>query len=379
MAPSVPGGAGSNAVRGNSVMFDAADLHRHAGTFRGCVLQAFVLSAFWIAVPGAALAANPVGKAEYVEGSSTVTRQGQATALKADDAIFQDDEISTGAGSKLLVLFVDGTHASLGEDADLVVDTFVYNPDGDKNGAALRIVSGAARLVAGALERSGAKALKIETPVATIGIRGTDFFIEARGRHLAVALFSGFSIGVTNESGTTVLQPGQGTDVLGRSAPTAARPWASDRINRALTLTSFARTRKHPLPYLHAPAAGSTLADAVVGGVPAVDFRVRMESVDTASSARTGEATTARLRLGYETLAMNGFYAGLSGEITRDLARPVSNNGVNGRVDLPLIADPSAVLLHEGYLGWVDRGSDGLARTRVIAGRQRILYENERW
>ena len=78
-------------------------------------------------------------------------------------------------------------------------------------------------------------------------------------------------------------------------------------------------------------------------------------------------------------MAVNGFYAGLSGEITRDLARPVSNNGVNGRTDLPLIADPSATVLHEAYLGWVERGADALVQTRILIGRQRLLYEDERW
>ena len=256
-------------------MFDNTVPYKRKALFWSCVLQVLALSFYGMLASRPVLAADPVGKVEYTEGAATVVRQARETTLRPGDGIFQNDELSTHAGSKLLVLFVDGTHASLGENADLVVDTFVYNPGGGENNAVLKIVSGAARFVAGALEKADAKALKIETPVASIGIRGTDFFVEASGRHLAVALFSGFSIGVTNDSGTTVLQPSQGTDVIGTSAPTAARPWAPDRIDRAQALTSFAPTRKHPLPYLHAPAKGRSLADALTGGVPAADLRIR--------------------------------------------------------------------------------------------------------
>jgi len=268
----------------------------------------------------------------------------------------------------------------MGANADFTVDSYAYNPNGGENNAALKIVKGAARFVAGSMERTGgANALKINTPVATIGIRGTDFFVEADQSRSAVALFSGFDVAVSNAAGTTVLQPGQGTDVVGTGAPTAARPWAPDRINRALGLTAFTPSHTRPLPYVPAPATGMSLADAITGGVLSIDARLRTESVDMDSFPRTGEATTLRLRVGYETQAFNGFYAGVSGQITRNLARPVRSDGVNGRTDLPLIPDPAAEVLHEGYLGWVDRGDDGVVRTRIIAGRQRLLNDNERW
>jgi hypothetical protein len=133
------------------------------------------------------------------------------------------------------------------------------------------------------------------------------------------------------------------------------------------------------MPYVRAPGAGDSFAEALTQGSLNVDFRLRTESVDADNRARTGEATTARLRVGYETLAYNGFYAGLSGEITRNLASPVSNDGINGRINAPLIPDPSSETLHEAYVGWVDRGEDGMAQSRVVAGRQRITYDNERW
>jgi hypothetical protein len=90
----------------------------------------------------------------------------------------------------LLVTFVDGTRLTLGPNADVIIDDFVYNPNGGVNNAALRVTGGAMRLVAGAIERvGGPQAVKVATPVGTIGIRGTDFFVEMEDDHLAVALF----------------------------------------------------------------------------------------------------------------------------------------------------------------------------------------------
>ncbi len=324
--------------------------------------------------------AVPVGTAESLQGTVTADREGAKLGLKAGDAVHSDDELTTGANAKVVVGFPDGTKLTLGPSANVLVDEYVYNPNGGTNSVALKVAAGAVRVVSGAMARvGGPQSIKVNTPVATIGIRGTDFFIEQTPTRLSVALFSGLTVDVTNAGGTTVLRPGEGTDVFGTLGPTPARAWAPDRINRALSLTSVTPAYERTLPYARPPATATSLNDALTNGVFSADLRVRYESFDQASRPRTGESLTGRLRLGYETLAYNGFYAGLSGQISRNLSQPVRNDGINGRTDLPLIPDPSAEQLHEAYVGWIDRGADGLARARVVAGRQRILYDNERW
>ena len=339
-----------------------------------------VICALVAALSARAALAVPVGTAESLQGAVTADRAGTKLGLKSGDAIHTDDELTTGANAKIVVGFPDGTKLTLGPNANVLVDEYVFNPNGGGNSAVLKVAAGAVRVVSGAMERiGGPQSIKVNTPVATIGIRGTDFFIEQTPARLSVALFSGLTVDVTNAGGTTVLRPGEGTDVFGTLGPTPARPWAPDRINRALSLTSVTPAYERTLPYARPPAAAASLNDALTHGVFSADLRVRYENVDQANRPRTGESLTGRLRLGYETLAYNGLYAGLSGQITRNLSNPVRNDGVNGRADLPLIPDPSTEQLHEAYVGWVDRGADGLARTRIVAGRQRILYDNERW
>ena len=325
-----------------------------------------------------------VGTVAQLQGTATVTRGANPVPLTAGAQIFDDDVLETAADGKLLVQFTDGTKLTLGPSADVVIDEFVYNPNGGANNAALRVTGGAMRLVAGAVERvGGAQAIKVSTPVGTIGIRGTDFFVEMEdGTHLAVALFSGYEIAVSNDAGTTVLWPGEGTDVWGGASPSQHLTWGTDRVNRALSLVTLGTTQR-PLYYAQPMAQAETFSDALLHGNFKLDGRYRYEWVDQASRPQNAYAHTFRLRAGYETLAFNGFYAGIEGEITRDLSARRSDGVINTPA-LPVIADPDSEIVNRAYVGWIMPNSlgttdDGLGGTRVVLGRQRITYDNERW
>ncbi len=234
-------------------------------------------------------------------------------------------------------------------------------------------------MVAGAIEGTGGTgALSITTPVATIGIRGTDFFVELEGDRLQVALFSGYEVTVTNAAGTTVLRPGEGTDVWGTAAPTPGIPWGPDRVNRALAMVSAVPDNVRPLTYARPVAEEESLAAALTRGDVIVEGRLRYEHVDQAAAPLPASATTARLRIGYETAAFHGVFAGIEGEITRELSGKRSDGAIvmAGR---PVIPDPDSEVLNTLYAGWSMAGRDGMSAARVVAGRQRIMYDSERW
>ena len=322
----------------------------------------------------------PVGAVTQLQGTATITHQGASKPLKSGDAVASADILETGPASKLLVGFSDGTTLTLGPNADVVIDEFVYSPNGGKNNAALRVTSGAARFVAGAIEKvGGTEAIKVSTPVATIGIRGTDFFIEQVGDHLSVALFSGYRVAVSNSAGETVLRPGEGTDIYGGTSPTQALSWSADRVNRALALVSMTKTTQRPLPYAQPYAAADDLGTALTQGKFKFDARYRYEYVDHESQPRNAYASTFRLRAAYETQSLNGFFAGVGGEITEEIGSNRRSDGVVNNPALPLIADPESEMLNLAYVGWSMADKDALTQTRAVVGRQRLSYENERW
>ena len=131
-----------------------------------------------LAMSGAAQAQN-AGDVRELQGGANVTRgDTAAVSLARGAAIQRNDIVETAANGKMLIGFVDGTALTLGPGAEVVIDEYVYNPNGGANSATVRVASGAMRLVAGAIERAGGtKAITVTTAVGTIGIRGTDFFV----------------------------------------------------------------------------------------------------------------------------------------------------------------------------------------------------------
>ncbi len=319
------------------------------------------------------------GGVSALTGNALAIRETAQDELALNDPIFSDDILETGPTGKLRVTFADNTQLTLGPDSDVVIDEFVYAPDKKTGNAAIRIAAGTARILAGAIEdNSGQGAFQISTPIATIGIRGTDFFVELEGDHLQVALFSGYEVTVTNGAGTTILRPGEGTDVYGAAAPTPGIPWGPDRVNRALAMVTPIADSARSLAYARPIAQESTLMEALTRGDVIVDGRIRYEHVTQAAAPLPAHATTARLRVGYETAAFRGVFAGIEGEITRKLSGLRSDGAIvlTGR---PAIPDPDSEVLNTLYAGWSMAGDDGMTAARAVVGRQRIMYDNERW
>lgn len=337
-----------------------------------------------IGVVTAALAAfganaqEPVGRVAEITGEATIDRAGDKSTVATGAGLMPDDIVATGRDGRVRMRFTDGSELSVGPDGEVVIDEYVFaNQPTDT--AIFTIAKGPARLVTGLVERSNRAGVKINTPVASIGIRGTDVFAEVDGQQLSAALFSGYSVDVTNSNGTTTLHPGEGTDSFDGRGPTPAIGWSADRINRAYGLVSFPGANRRPLPYLRASAEADSVEEAITDGALFGHARYRYEWVDADNRAQSAHSSTFRLRVGYETAALNGFFAGAEGEVTREIGGNRRNDGVNGRATLPLIPDPESEVLNQAYVGWSKLGADGSAAHRAVLGRQTIAYENERW
>jgi hypothetical protein len=154
--------------------------------------------------------------------------------------IFLNDVVATGAAARLEVTFDDGTSLTLGESAEMRIDSFVYAPS--MGAARMRAaVTGAFRFISGGIGQTAAADVAVTTPVATIGIRGTDFFggpIDSQA--LGVLLLEGAVI-VTNPAGEAILDaPGEGTNIAAPGAPPGpVTQWPEDKVNRALASVAF--------------------------------------------------------------------------------------------------------------------------------------------
>jgi len=100
------------------------------------------------------------------------------------------DSIKTQAG-KVGIKFQDNTQVQINENSRLVIDEFVYDPKNKNAGKlALNMASGTVRYASGAIAHNNPSKVSINTPTATIAVRGTDFSatVDELGRSTIILL-----------------------------------------------------------------------------------------------------------------------------------------------------------------------------------------------
>jgi VCBS repeat-containing protein len=117
------------------------------------------------------IAQQPIGRVEKVSGSASVLRNGVLVTLRLGDFVTKGDVVQTGSGSSLTIRFNDGTVFGLSSNARIVLNEMVYAAGGHENSAFFTLVQGVIGFVAGQIAKTGD--LKVDTPVATMAIRGT--------------------------------------------------------------------------------------------------------------------------------------------------------------------------------------------------------------
>ncbi len=125
---------------------------------------------------GSASAAKMIGHVTKLVGNATVIRNGVSIVLNLGDNVNQGDVVQSGSASTLGITFIDGSVFGLGANAKMVLNEMVYDPNGSSNSSLLSLVAGTISFVAGATAKHGD--MKVDTPVATMGIRGTAVLCE---------------------------------------------------------------------------------------------------------------------------------------------------------------------------------------------------------
>jgi hypothetical protein len=122
-------------------------------------------------------AGGEIGQVATLQGSAMVTRGNTpAAVLAVADPIFKGDTLQTGLNSALGVTFDDETTFSLSANTRIAVDNFVYQNGGNGNAAVFTVAVGTAAFVASLVAKTGD--MKIATPAATLGIRGTTGVVD---------------------------------------------------------------------------------------------------------------------------------------------------------------------------------------------------------
>jgi hypothetical protein len=191
-------------------------------------------------VSGQAAAQEAIGAVSRIQGEAHGTRGGTTRALGLNASVFLNETVSTGEAARLEVTFIDDTRLTIGEKAKLTLDTYVFDPAAGSGTIKFGVV-GALRFLSGKVTKLASSDVSVTTAVATLGIRGTEFWggpIDDQA--LGVFLIQG-AVSVSNAAGEQILrQPGQGTNIATPgSAPGPVTIWPQDKVNRAVATVTF--------------------------------------------------------------------------------------------------------------------------------------------
>jgi FecR protein len=179
-----------------------------------------------------------IGTISDVENEAQIVSASGSTTAVVGLAVHMKDQLDTGADGRLQVTFKDQTVLTLGENAQVLIDRYVFDPNRGAGEALLKATQGAFRFAAGQLKNVPNKTITVSTPVADVGVRGTEFWGGPIDGQYGVLLIEG-EVTVTNQGGiVTLSHPGEGTEIHSRfESPRPPTKWAPERVNRALGRT----------------------------------------------------------------------------------------------------------------------------------------------
>ena len=140
------------------------------------------------------------GDATRVQQDASQTQAGRgANALVSGDTVYRQALLETARFGSADILLDDQTRLVIGPDSDVTIDEYVYAPANSASRATLSLGIGVLRLVSGRLPKEG---VSVRTPIATVGIRGTDFTLDTRTPGLLRVWVEDGEVEITpNESG----------------------------------------------------------------------------------------------------------------------------------------------------------------------------------
>ena len=118
------------------------------------------------------------GRVKVASGAAFVIRDGQQLAATAGQVVLEADVLRTGADGRLGITLNDDTRVSLGPSSEVRVNRFSYGAADGGMALALKFVRGMAAYVSGRIAKLSPDAVRLETPAAIVGVRGTTFAIR---------------------------------------------------------------------------------------------------------------------------------------------------------------------------------------------------------
>ena len=146
----------------------------------GRILRSVVggVCALVIAWPAAAEQPALAGRVKSVTGDAFIVRAGASIPIQIGHDVFESDRVRTGTSGRVGLTLRDDTRVAIGPQSEMGVETFRYAPAQGRLALALRFVQGVAVYVSGKIAKLSPDAVRLQTPSAIVGVRGTTVGVQ---------------------------------------------------------------------------------------------------------------------------------------------------------------------------------------------------------
>ena len=122
--------------------------------------------------------ADQIGIVKSVAGEVQIVRDGRTVPAQTNQKLYQEDVVETGPDGKAGLILADDTVVSLGPGSRFAVKQFEFQPREKKLSLIARIIRGTVSFISGQIAKLAPKKVRVETPSATVGVRGTHLLIR---------------------------------------------------------------------------------------------------------------------------------------------------------------------------------------------------------
>jgi hypothetical protein len=143
------------------------------------ILAAFLLAG--LATQPLAAATNDIGRIKVASGIANIIRGGQTIVAKPGFALQKGDILRTGKNGRIGATFYDNSRFAAGPNSSVTINEFLFDDTTYDGKFVTQVDRGSLAIISGQIAKKNKDAMRVRTPTAILGVRGTRFVVEVKG------------------------------------------------------------------------------------------------------------------------------------------------------------------------------------------------------
>jgi len=131
-----------------------------------------------VAASAAHADSSAIAQVKTISGQVTIVRASARLAAKAGDPLYEKDVLETGADGSVGITFTDNTSMSTGPNSEVALEQYQFDSSNFRGSMLTDMRKGTLAMVSGDIARSSPGAMRVKTPTAMLGVRGTRFVVQ---------------------------------------------------------------------------------------------------------------------------------------------------------------------------------------------------------